>query len=118
MPGQVGLAILSLVLGLGAVCLVRYLARDQTLILRGLTALFLFWVFVWASPQIYYGYYLLILDGLPVQLVVGAPPSLKDLVDLLFFSARNNLSLHGQAVLGWAMILAALWSQRLPARVR
>ncbi len=84
---------------------------------RCLLALVLFWLFVWLSPQIYYWYYLLIFDGLPVQSVIGTPPTPFDLIRLIGFSDRHDLSHHGQGVLGWALVLTALWPQRHPTGI-
>ena len=65
-----------------------------------------FWLFVWLSPQVYYQYYRLIFDGLPVQWVVGRP-ELGEAMRLLTFTGPANLSAHGQGVLGWAMLCVA-----------
>lgn len=112
LAGQIGLALVSLVLAAGTVFLVRRLSRNRPVILRLLIGVMLFWVFVWLSPQIYYGYYLLIFDGLPVQWVVPHPPSPAHLMKLMGFAVKDDLSNQGQGLLGWLCLVAALWPQR------
>lgn len=89
------------------VLLVRRLRRPVWQ--RLLAALALFWLFVWLSPQIYYGYYLLIFDGLPIQSVIKLPPGPGHMVRLLTFTEEASLSRHGQGLLGWLLIASALW---------
>ena len=67
----------------------------------------LFWAFVWLSPQIYYLYYQAIFDGLPWQFVIGYPPGLGALVDLLAFAAAQTLSDHSKGALGWGLAIHA-----------
>ncbi|MCK0168793.1 hypothetical protein MWU52_14635 [Jannaschia sp. S6380] len=101
--GQVGLAVLSL----GLACLMGLAALRLH---RVLWALALFGAFVWLSPQVYYLYYVAIIDGLPWQIVVGRPPGPGTLLRLLTFTGDANLSDHGKGVLGWAMIALAAGS--------
>ncbi|NNK77370.1 MAG: hypothetical protein HKP40_01530 [Litoreibacter sp.] len=75
---------------------------------RLLLALGLFYLFVWLSPQVYYTYYRFIIDGLPAQVVVKAPPFPSDVILLLAFRSDASLSFHGQGLLGWAMIFLTL----------
>lgn len=112
LAGQVGLALLSCLLAVGTVLLVWRVSRRGVPVLRLLMGLAVFWVFVWLSPQVYYGYYLLIFDGLPLQWVVQNPPSLVHVAELLGFAAQEDLSHHGQGVLGWLCIGTALWPER------
>ena len=111
--GQAGLAILSALLAVAAGAAVL---AFKTAGLRIIAALAAFWIFLWLSPQIYYFYYLIILDGLALQLVIAWPPSPLALVDLLLFRGPATLAGHGQAVLGWALLglgpLAA-WRKRI-----
>ncbi|MEM1161662.1 MAG: hypothetical protein AAGJ28_12065 [Pseudomonadota bacterium] len=67
-------------------------------------ALILFWVFVWASPQIYYQYYILIIPDLPWQWVIWPPASPLDAFELLLFQGPQNLSAHSQGLLGWSLL--------------
>ncbi len=108
---------MSATLALVLVALNWRIGRQRAVIWRCLMALVLFWLFVWLSPQIYYWYYRLIFDGLPVQSVIGTPPTPFDLIRLIGFSDRHDLSHHGQGVLGWAMALTALWPQRHPTGI-
>jgi hypothetical protein len=103
--GQIGLAILSLSLCGGAVWGMTRLRMHWAL--RVLAAVLSFWAFVWLAPQIYYLYYLTIIDGLPLQWVIQHIPSPHHLLNLLIFHANDTLSAHSQGLLGWAMIAAA-----------
>ena len=68
-----GLLVVTALLVLGVLALARRLCRGG-LGRRLVAAAGLFWVFLWLSPQVYYAYYQLIFDGLPVQIVIGWPP--------------------------------------------
>ncbi|MEM7491325.1 MAG: hypothetical protein AAF390_19600 [Pseudomonadota bacterium] len=109
--GQAGLATLSLCLWAATLglCLRPAMAARSLRLTRGLV---LFWLFVWFSPQVYYLYYQAIIDGLPWQVVVKAPPGPGRLWRLLTFTAEASLSRHSQGVLGWSL-LALSW--RSPA---
>ncbi|MEO0829303.1 MAG: hypothetical protein AAFY03_02465 [Pseudomonadota bacterium] len=113
--GRWGLAALSLALsGLVFFCMYR-LSRAWPRVWRIAAACVVFYAFVWLSPQVYYSYYRLIIDGLPAQVVVNAPPSPLETARLLAFSAAPTLSDHGKGALGWAMLLQAVigpWSRR------
>ncbi len=117
LAGQVGLVLVSVMLAAGTVFLAWRLSRARSLILRAFVGVVLFGAFVWISPQAYYGYYLLIFDGLTPQWVVQDPPSPLFLVKLLGFSAKSDLSHHGQGLLGWLCLGAALWPQRDASRL-
>jgi hypothetical protein len=103
--GQIGLAVLSLCLSGGTVWAMFYLKAHWAL--RVLIALGGFWLFVWLSPQIYYLYYIAIIDGLPLQWVVRSAPSPSNILQFLTFRSDGTLSAHSQGLLGWAMIAAA-----------
>lgn len=117
MLGRTGLVCLSIALAAGLLLLVRRVVRHSTPSVRALAAAVLFYLFVWLSPQLYYIYYLMIFDDLPDQWVVGPPPAALEIIRLLFFVAQNDLSHHGQGVLAWVLLVAALWPQRNPARI-
>lgn len=85
------------------------ISRGRRLGLRLLIGLVLFVLFVWLSPQIYYQYYRLIIDGLPAQFVIGWPRGAAHIAELLLFQAEENLSAHGQGLLGWALLVTAGW---------
>ncbi|MEO1020323.1 MAG: hypothetical protein AAFY56_21935, partial [Pseudomonadota bacterium] len=110
--GQVGLAVLSGALALACLIAVNGILRRITFekwlvrLLAGLTATWmLFWLFLWLSPQIYYAFYALMIDGLPAQIVIKAPPSLTQLLNLLLFEARPTMADHGRGVLGWLLMI-------------
>lgn len=68
-------------------------------------ALMLFWIFVWASPQVYYMYYRTIIPDLPLQWVIWPPPWPDQAARMLFFAGPQNLSAHSQGLLGWALLV-------------
>ncbi len=104
--GQGSLVVLSTLLALAAVACVLALFRlSKSLGLRMIAALAVFWVFLWLSPQIYYFYYQIIFDDLPWQIVIGGPPNLTALIDLLLFSGPATLAGHAKGVLGWALCI-------------
>jgi hypothetical protein len=102
--GQLGLLILS-----GFLCATLlwgfYKVRLPVLIHMSVSVLVL-WTFVWVSPQIYYSYYLLLIEGLPLQLVIRVPPTPLDILGLYTFGGTANLSTHSQGALGWCLLLA------------
>lgn len=110
--GQFGLAVLSGLLATVLVALAYGLSRRLSVTLRLALWAVLITGFVWFSPQVYYSYYRAIIPGLPVQSVVGAPPDLATIVELLSFTGRATLSAHSTGVLGWLMLAAALWRPR------
>ncbi|MEJ6393713.1 hypothetical protein V8J82_10625 [Gymnodinialimonas sp. 2305UL16-5] len=110
--GQIGLVAVSIAFALIVAGIVRFLARGRPWALRIAIWAALFFVFVWLSPQGYYAYYRLIFDDLPRQWVIQAPPRPAELAALLTFSVRASLSFHSQGVLGWALLLVALWPYR------
>ena len=104
--GQVGLVCISLTLFALMVIASGLLLRNLPIWARVLGALVLFAFFVWASPQVYYMYYRVLIPDLPLQWVVKLPPEPFKAPQMLIFQYRNNLSAHGQGVLGWGMLLA------------
>ena len=110
--GQVGLACLSLVLAVGMLALTLWLARGRA---RIMSAFGLFFLFVWLSPQVYYVYYRMIIDGLPQQWVIGAP-RWGEAFGYLTFTGPGSLSAHGQGLLGWLMIGLALFRGKIIRR--
>ena len=107
--GQVGLALLSACLSLGLLWMTLRLARRFRHWLARITlALVVFWTFLWLSPQVYYAYYFLIFDDLPLQLVIKAPTGPSDLVQLLLFRGAATLSAHGAGLLGWGLLVMSL----------
>ena len=115
-PGRVGLVCVSLILSGVTLAVLWRLAKLLTWPVRLGLALVLFYLFVWLSPQFYYLYYIFLLEGLPWQLVIGAPPSIGDMARLLLFQDSANLSYHSRGALGWLMILVSLLQPRLAQR--
>ncbi|RLJ41403.1 hypothetical protein BCF46_3196 [Litoreibacter meonggei] len=106
-PQQAGLLLLSVALACGWIYASWRLSARRPLVLRLAIGIVLFFGFVWLSPQIYYQYYRLIIDGLPAQFVVGWPLGPLHVVRLLTFQFDANLSAHSQGLLGWALIIVA-----------
>ncbi len=102
-----GVLVVTALLVLGVLALARRLCRGR-LGRRLLAAAGLFWVFLWLSPQVYYAYYQLIFEGLPVQIVIGWPPGAETVFRRLTFAGPATLSAHGQGVLGWAMVVVTV----------
>ena len=102
-----GLLGVSGLLVLGVLALARRLRRGG-LGRRVAAAAGLFWVFLWLSPQVYYAYYQLILEGLPVQIVIGWPPGAETVLRRLAFAGPATLAAHGQGVLGWVLVVGAV----------
>lgn len=69
------------------------------------------WVFVWFSPQVFYLYYMMVFDHLPLQNVVQAPPGPSQIMHLLGFSGKAALSHHATGLLGWGLILLAIFGE-------
>ncbi len=112
-PEQAGLLLLSLALSAVLIWLSYRLGRQRKAMLAVPAVLSVFAAFVWLSPQIYYGYYLSIIDGLPRQIVIQNPPSPKALLSLLLFNEAATLSDHSKGLLGWGMIAAAFATKAL-----
>ena len=70
------LAVIGVSLGMFAVLLALgyVLAKARKGVVRIAIGMFLFWIFVWLSPQVYYTLYQFLFEGLPRQWVVGSPP--------------------------------------------
>jgi len=115
---RIGLIGVSVVFALAALGLTRVMTYYRPYVIRVPIWAFLFISFVWASPQGYYTYYRLIFDGLPAQSVIGPLPPPGDIVALLTFRYEATLSAHSVGVLGWAMLVVALWprSKKMPQR--
>lgn len=112
MGGRIGLVLLSAVLMILCAGLVWKLVDGLGRVWRVLVALGLFWGFIWLSPQIYYAYYWMIFEDLPVQVVIGGPPGLGDILRLVSFTDRASLAHHGQGVFAWMLMILALLRRR------
>ncbi|MEM9734859.1 MAG: hypothetical protein AAF903_15470 [Pseudomonadota bacterium] len=93
-------------------CLWWCLRMGRGLILpaRLAIALFVFAIFVWLSPQVYYTFYMRFFS-LSLQPVISWPPSPAHYAELLSFTGRANLSAHSQGALGWLLIVASFFNR-------
>lgn len=105
---RVGLVILSFVLATAIIAIFWKLTAHWKLILKVSTAIAFIWIFIWLSPQVYYLYYIQIIDGLPLQNVIQWPPTVIEVFQTITFSGKSNLSNHGKGLVFWAMIIIAL----------
>lgn len=112
MGGRLGLVALTVGMSTAMIFLVWYGAAGLKRVPRVLLAIAAFWLFVWLSPQLYYLYYQMIFDDLPWQIVVKSPPGPANIAQLLSFTDRATLSAHGQGLLGWSLMLTALFRRR------
>jgi hypothetical protein len=106
--GQAGLLAVSAGLSILMVWVMRRAARGRRWPVRVLVWAGAFTAFLWLSPQVYYLYYRTIIDGLPLQWVIGPWPDPVRAVAVLAFAAKPSLADHGAALLGWLMLLSAL----------
>jgi hypothetical protein len=109
--GQLGL--ISLSISMFALCIWAMSRMRAHWGIKLGVALIGFYFFIWFSPQIYYTYYLFIFDGLPLQIVVGKPPTAMLFFQLMTFTGKHSLSAHGLGALGWGMIIAGQLPQIL-----
>jgi len=114
--GRAGLLALSAVLMILSALLVWRLVSGLGRVWRVCVALGVFWAFLWLSPQIYYAYYWLIFEDLPVQLVLGAPPGPAEVLRLVSFTDRVSLAHHSQGVFAWLLVVLALMRRRAMRR--
>ncbi len=114
--GQIGLAGLSALLFVITLLIARACLAKRSNSMRLVGALVLFWLFVWLSPQVYYQYYRILIEGLPQQWVIWPPASVLDAFYLLMFQGPQNLSAHGQGVLGWSLIAIPFLKRRTDGR--
>lgn len=110
-PGQIGLAILSALLCIITVWIFHKTSSRFGLLVKVLLAIVFLWTFTWVSPQIYYLYYWVIFDGLPLQSVIQTPPSVAEILAYITFSGEQNLSAHSKGVLFWILIFVAVWKK-------
>ena len=109
---RVGLVCISATLAVMILLAARVLLRERPVWQRIAGALLLFWVFVWASPQVYYAYYRTIIPDLPLQWVIWPPASPVEALRMLVFSGPQNLSAHSQGILGWALLIITFYPRR------
>ena len=106
--GRIGLIVLSIALSALMVWSYWKISSRFTLVVKLLLAFLFLWAFVWLSPQVYYQYYLLLIEGLPAQIVIQKPPSPATVLELASFTAQTSLSNHGKGILFWTLTLAGL----------
>ena len=116
--GRVGLLCISTFLFLTVFAFTMKLLVKKPVWLKISGALFVFWLFVWVSPQIYYMYYRSIIDDLPLQWVIWPVESPKIALDYLIFQGPQNLSAHSQGLMGWALIAAPFMPKRWLKRIK
>ncbi len=107
-PGQIGLALISAAISIFVLLLCWKLCQGRKVWLRVTIGVALFIAFLCISPQLYYTYYIYLIEGLPWQIVMSLPPSPPEMFELMTFTGRQNLSVHSQGVLGWSLIITAL----------
>ncbi|MEO1397259.1 MAG: hypothetical protein AAFU56_00140 [Pseudomonadota bacterium] len=112
LPARIGLVALSTLLAVLILWLARRWSLGRHPVMCLAIGLGLFAAFEWVSPQIYYTYYLIIFDTLPIQMVIDWPPGPVQLFKLLTFSDNANLSFHSRGVLGWSLLLVSVLSGR------
>lgn len=109
---RVGLLCISAALTVLMILLARWLLRGAPVWVKLAGSLILFWIFVSASPQVYYMYYRMIIPDLPLQWVIWPPASVAEAARMLVFSGPQNLSAHGQGLLGWGLLIAPFLRRR------
>lgn len=107
---KIGVLSLSILLSAVLVWAVLVLTKHKGVVLKIVISLGVFYLFVWLSPQLYYTYYLMIFDGLPIQIVIKAPPNPIDIVKLLLFQGKASFSAHGKGVLGLSLVAVSIAS--------
>ena len=106
--GQIGLLILSLVVSAITIWLFWKTSKRFKLPIKLILAIAFIWIFIWLSPQVYYLYYIQIIEGLPLQNVIQWPPSIFEILHTLTFTGKSNLSNHSKGLMFWVMMLIAL----------
>lgn len=104
--GQIGLFVISTILFVMVFFLTRRASKGLKIWQHIVFALFVFWLFVWLSPQVYYMYYRVLIPGLPLQWVIWPPASPLVALEYLLFQGPANLSAHSQGLLGWSLVLS------------
>lgn len=107
-PGQIGLVLLSGCLALLLLWVFWKTSSRFGTLVKVLLAFLCLWGFVWISPQVYYLYYWLIFEDLPLQMVIQSPPGIQTIVELISFKGKATLSDHSKGALFWLMILMVI----------
>ncbi len=104
--GRVGLIVISTCLFLFTAFITRVFLDKKSVWLSLLGSLGIFVLFVCLSPQIYYMYYRILIDGLPLQWVIKPLEAPLAALKYITFQGPKNLSAHSQGLLGWFLIVA------------
>lgn len=118
MAGRFGLAFLAV--GLAALTAAVFIKATSNMSwpVRLLLAPVFLWIFVWLSPQAFYLYYMALFDDLPLHNVVQSPPRPSEIMHLLSFTGKTDLSHHATGLLGWGLIVLAFLGERAVASAR
>ncbi len=111
-PEQLGLALLSTGLAGGVLLVAWQLMVPHGRLIRMAIAVSLFYLFVWLSPQAYYTYYLMVLDGLAWQIVVKPARSPQAVVEIVTFQGPSTLAAPSKGLLALTLMLIALGAPR------
>lgn len=103
--GRVGLIVLSTCLFFFTVFTTKLVLNNKPVWLCILGSLGIFVLFVCLSPQVYYMYYRILIDGLPLQWVIKPMEAPMAALKYITFQGPENLSAHSQGLLGWFLIL-------------
>ena len=106
--GQAGVLVIALILSVLTLTTAWLVMGQRSLLIRVAMAVLLLVLFVWASPQVFYEYYRVIIDGLPAQWVIFQRNPLVEAARYASFSGPATLSAHGQGALFWALMLLAV----------
>lgn len=112
LTGRIGLVLISAMMEALALWGCWRLTRWARWPSRLLGALGIYVVFEWLAPQVHYLWYMMVIDGLPLQWVIGPLPRPGVVWEIMGFQAPASLSAHARAVLGWACVLTALLAGR------
>lgn len=110
--GRIGLVVISGAMAAIALWATWRLTRSIRWPARVLAALGMFCVFEWLAPQAHYLWYTQVIDGLPLQWVIGAWPDPSAVWRVMGFQEPASLSAHGRAGLGWALVAIAVLAGR------
>jgi len=103
--GRVGLLLISTCLFLITLFVTRRLLVNKPIWLSVSGSIVIFVLFVFLSPQVYYMYYRILIDGLPLQWVIKPTEAPVEALKYITFQGPQNLSAHSQGLLGWILVL-------------
>jgi len=103
--GRVGLIVISACLFFFTALITRLVLGNKSAWLCILGSSGLFVLFVCLSPQVYYMYYRILIDDLPLQWVIKPMEAPMAALKYITFQGPENLSAHSQGLLGWFLIV-------------